>query len=69
MTHVELESAKYWNEAFKDERKAHQKSRSYKALHDFAIFVFGLGAMAFGTWVVQEHARWEPAVQAFLASF
>ena len=66
MAEVELVSMKYLQAAAVKEKSKARWARDVKALHDFATFVFGLAAMFFGTYAVQEHERWMPAVVALL---
>ena len=66
MAEVELESIKYFKTIAGEEKTKLRQARDWKALHDFATFVFGLAAMFFGTYAIQEHEVWMPVLEAFL---
>lgn len=66
MAQQQLQSYKYMNSVMLEEKAKWRRARDWKALHDFATFVFGLAGMFFGTLAVQEHQRWMPVITNFL---
>jgi hypothetical protein len=69
MTHVQtLKSEKYWQQIVDADAQRERKSRNQKAIRDFMTFIFGLGAMALGVYLVEHQQIWLPAVQELIQS-
>lgn len=59
----DLSSRVYYEEVLRQERREFRRLRNQKAIRDFLTFLFGLGAMAVGVFLVEHQADWMPVVR------
>lgn len=52
MNTISLESAKYYRQAVKQQLAATKRVRNRKAIHDFSVFIMGLGAIVLAVYVI-----------------
>lgn len=52
MNTIPLESAKYYRQAVKQQLADTKRVRNRKAIHDFSVFIMGLGAIALAVYVI-----------------
>lgn len=68
MAYVQLSSAKYVEQAMKQDIAKWKRARSRKAIGDFVTFVYGVVGIYVGLYAVNHMDVWMPPAQRFLAS-
>ncbi len=52
MNTIPLETAQFYRQSVKQQLKAVKRVRNRKAIHDFTVFIMGLGAIALAVYVI-----------------
>ncbi len=59
----DLSTQVYYREVLREEQREYRRLRNRRAIRDLLTFLFGLGAMAVGVFLVEHQATWMPAVE------